>query len=103
MLGDHYDTLKGEWKPSGRTICGHGENEPEWDYDPSGAYDGKVTSSELAYPNLGMWGRWGHPCGTPFVVEDFLREHPEYSWQLPYLRDLPTYDWTLFNKKGPVS
>ena len=102
MLGDHYDTLKGIWAPSGRTICGHGEDEPEWDYDPSGAYDGKVTSSKLAYPSLGMWGRWGHPCGTPFNATEFLTLHPEYSWQLPYLRDLPTYDWTLFNKRGPI-
>ena len=102
MLGDHYDTLKGVEAPSGRTICGHGEDEPEWDYYPSGAYDGKVTSSNLAYPNLGMWGRWGHPCGTPFNATEFLTQHPEYSWQLPYLRDLPTYDWTLFNKKGPA-
>jgi hypothetical protein len=54
MLGDHYDTLKRVEALSGRTICGHGEDEPEWDYYPSGAYDGKVTSSNLAYPNLGM-------------------------------------------------
>lgn len=49
-----------------------------------------------------MWGRWGHPCGTPFYAEEFLKEHPEYSWQLPYLRDLPTQPWTFFNAKGPA-
>jgi pimeloyl-ACP methyl ester carboxylesterase len=101
MLADHYDTLLDAWNASGRTLCGHGEVEPEWDYDPSGAYDGKVTSSSLAYPNLGMWGRWGHPCGTEFIVDDFLEAHPEYSWQLPYLRDLSRNDWALFNKEGP--
>jgi len=102
MLADHYDTLLGIEAPSGRTICGHGEVEPEWDYDPSGAYDGKVTSSSLVYPGLGMWGRWGHPCGTAFIVDDFLEEHPEYAWQLPYLHDLPSNDWTMFNKAGPT-
>jgi len=102
MLGDHYDTRYDVVAPSGRTLCGHGEVEPEWDYDPSGAYDGKVTSSSLAYPLMGMWGRWGHPCGTPFIAADFLALHPEYSWQLPYLHDLPSNDWTLFNKAGPI-
>jgi len=102
MLGDHYDTLLMTDAPSGRTLCGHGEVEPEWDYDPSGAYDGKVTSSSLAYPNLGMWGRWGHPCGTPFIADDFLDLHTEYEWQLPYLHDLPTNAWTQFNKAGPI-
>lgn len=101
MLSDHCDVLLGIEEPSRRTLCGHGEVSPPT-YYPSGAYDGKVTSSSLAYPNLGMWGRWGHPCGTPFIVTDFLALHPEYSWQLPYLRDLPTYDWTLFNKAGPI-
>jgi hypothetical protein len=101
MLSDHYDVLLEIEAPSRRTLCGHGEVSPPT-YYPSGAYDGKVTSSSLAYPNLGMWGRWGHPCGTPFIVTDFLALHPEYSWQLPYLRDLPTYDWTLFNKAGPI-
>ncbi len=102
MLADHYDTLLMTDAPSGRTLCGHGEVEPEWDYDPSGAYDGKVTSSSLAYPNLGMWGRWGHPCGIPFTAEEFLTAHPEYEWQLPYLHDLPTNAWTQFNKAGPI-
>lgn len=102
MLSDHWDVLLEEEHPGCRTLCGHEENCPGEYYYPSGAYDGKVTSSSLAYPNLGMWGRWGHPCGTPFIVEDFLKEHPEYEWQLPYLRDLPTYDWTLFDKTGPL-
>lgn len=101
MLADHYDVLTGTDAPSRRTICGHGEVSPPSFY-PSGAYDGKVTSSNLAYPNLGMWGRWGHPCGTEFIVDDFLEEHPEYEWQLPYLHDLLSNDWTLFNKAGPV-
>ena len=101
MIADHYDVLTGEYKPSRRTICGHGEDSPP-SYYPSGAYDGKVTSSSLVLENMGMWGRWGHPCGTPFYADEFLEEHPEYSWQLPYLRDLPSYDWTFFNKEGPM-
>jgi len=101
MLADHYDILLGVEEPSRRTLCGHGEASPP-SYYPSGAYDGKVTSSSLAYPCLGMWGRWGHPCGTAFIVADFLAAHSEYEWQLPYLHDLPRNDWTLFNKAGPI-
>ena len=101
MMADHNDTLLDVEEPSRRTLCGHGEVSPPR-YYPSGAYDGKVTSSDLAYPNLGMWGRWGHPCGTAFIVDDFLAAHDEYTWQLPYLQDLPYNDWTQFDKAGPI-
>lgn len=101
MIADHYDVLTGQYEPSERTICGHGEVSSRWRYEPIGAYDGKVTSSTLVLENMGMWGRWGHPCGTPFIVKEFLEVHSGYSWQLPYLHDLPYNEWTLFNAEGP--
>jgi hypothetical protein len=101
LLSDHEDTWTGTSDPSSRTLCGHCEDDPADDYYPEGAYDGKVTCSSLVLNDMGMWGRWGHPCGTPFDAEDFLISHPEYEWQLPYLQDLPiggTKPWTYFTE-----
>ena len=105
MLSDHKDMWTGAFEASSRTICGHCEaetNVPPYAYPrPSGAYDGKVTCSSLVTSEMGMWGRWGHPCGTPFIAADFLALHPEYERQLPYLQDLPPtwpVAWTYFTK-----
>lgn len=101
MIADHYDVYMEVNSPSVRTICGHGEVSPEIGYRPSGAFDGKVSSSSLVLENLGMWGRWGHPCGTPFIANEFLMQHPQYKKQLPYLPDLNTNEWVVINAKGP--
>lgn len=80
MLSDHYDTYLGIEQPSARTICGHKETERE-DPDqmiPSGAYDGKVTTSDMVMDGMAMWARWGHPCGQPFNAELFMATHPEW-------------------------
>mgnify|MGYP001038564663 CR=1 FL=1 len=105
MLSDHYDTWTNEENASSRTLCGHCEAEtnvlPYAHPRPSGAYDGKVTNSSMVMSEMGMWGRWGHPCGTPFIAEEFLALHPEYEWQLPYLQDLPIegpVPWTYFTE-----
>jgi hypothetical protein len=116
---DHKDMHTGNVEASMRTLCGHGEAETNlippitnWDGSttyfgepidgpiPVGAIDGKVTCSSLVQSEMGMWGRWGHPCGTVFDAESFLEKYPQYSWQLPYLHDLPDggvpVDWTEF-------
>lgn len=102
---DHYDTYTGTTSPSLRTLCGHGENETGPPYafggpwPDGGAVDGKVTCSDLVLNEMGMWGRWGHPCGTRFIVADFLASHPECAWELPYLHDIPEggqVPWTYF-------
>jgi hypothetical protein len=110
---DHHDMYTGTDEPSIRTLCGHGEadtNVPpitNWDGSPIdgpvpvGAIDGKVTCSSLVMDDMGMWGRFGHPCGTVFHASDFLEDHPEYTWQLPYLKDMPDNNgnpvpWTYF-------
>ena len=104
FLSDHKDTWTGAFEASSRTLCGHCEAEtnvrPGDLPDPSGAYDGKVTCSALVQSEMGMWGRWGHPCGTQFDASVFLILHPEYSWQLPYLHDIPleSVPWTYFTK-----
>jgi len=106
FLSDHKDLWTNTFEASSRTLCGHGEAEtnvpPQAKPRPSGAYDGKVTCSDLVLNEMGMWGRWGHPCGTPFIAEDFLALHPEYEWQLPYLHDIPDegipVPWTYFTE-----
>lgn len=102
MLSDHKDMWTDTFEASARTLCGHREAETNADPRPSGAYDGKVTCSGLVLNEMGMWGRWGHPCGTPFIASVFLALHPEYEWQLPYLHDIPdegiAVPWTYFTK-----
>jgi hypothetical protein len=38
----------------------------------------------------------GHPCGLNFSAAEHLAKHPEYAWQKPLLRDLPSRPWTRF-------
>lgn len=104
MLSDHYDTLLRRNAPSSRTICGHKENETVGRARLSGAYDGKVTSSSLALDGMSMWGRWGHPCGTPFHVDEFVEAHPEWAethpLELEYVRAFKQPNpWTFFGKE----
>jgi hypothetical protein len=106
FLADHYDSFKEKYNPSSRTLCGHVENDPlglpEWGwgpYYPGGAIDGKVTDSDLAY-TMTFHAKFGHSCNIPFDAEAFIKKHPEYNWQKPYLVDFPCYEWTVFKAKG---
>lgn len=58
MLSDHKDMWIGNFEASSRTLCGHCEaetNEPPYIYPrPSGAYDGKMTSSSLVMSEMVM-------------------------------------------------
>jgi len=102
FLADHHDAFSGKDSPNRNTLCGHLELDdrgaPEWErgpYYPSGAYDGKVTDSDLASKGK-FWAHWGKPCDTDFNASSFLSLHQEYSWQQPHLRDVKAYPWTLF-------
>jgi Phospholipase B len=104
LLADHYDVyLDQENHPCMRTICGHSDEDPcqftglsgAAPFSPSGAFDGKVTSSIFA-KDLCFWGRFGRACGQPFNAEEFLEKHPQWDWQRGYLIDRPTQPWTLF-------
>jgi len=80
MLADHYDTYTQKEGAGARTLCGHCEDEvadPTW-VMPMGAYDGKVTTSDMALNGMQMWARWGHPCGEDFDAEQFMLDNP--SW-----------------------
>ena len=102
FLADHYDASSAKDSPNRNTLCGHVDLDerglPEWElgpYSPVGAYDGKVTDSDLASKGA-FWAHWGKPCGTDFNASRFLSQHPEYNWQQPRLRDIKAYPWTLF-------
>ena len=105
MLADHYDSYVEAYNPGSRTLCGHVEYDPnglpEWGwgpYYPGGAIDAKVTDSEWASQMM-FWAKFGHSCDIPFLAEPFLRAHPEYEWQALYLKDLPSFPWTVFKAR----
>jgi hypothetical protein len=93
MLADHYDTWQEAEEPSIRTLCGHAELE----FAPHGAFDGKVTTSELAGA-MSFWGRWGRPCGQPFVAEESIAANPAYEWLRGILTDFPPQPWTQLGR-----
>ncbi|MBV8208244.1 MAG: peptidase C45 [Acidobacteria bacterium] len=109
FLGDHYDSFQKKEEANERTLCGHLENSPRgakvWDeppFAPDGAVQGKVTDSDLAR-QMSFWARRGHPCGTDFIKDQFLKEHPEFAWEAPMLTDMQAGPWTLFRagQKAP--
>ena len=102
-LADHYDASLNHEGPSRCSLCGHvdldqrGCPEFEWGaFYPGGSFDAKITTSSLAKHGK-MWARWGKPCGGSFDSKSFLKEHPEYSWQKPLLRDLKSNEWVMFD------
>jgi Phospholipase B len=99
---DHYDSYEKREDPDARTLCGHAETSatgvPIWDwgpYYPGGAVQGKVTDSKMAAA-MSLVARRGHPCGTDFDAESFLKAHPEYSWMAPVLTDMKAGPWSEF-------
>ncbi len=102
---DHIDANLGSEASNRCVICGHNDEDPKgtaefsWPpYYPGGSVQGKVTTAVLA-KDLKFWGRMGHPCGEDFIASAFLKKHPEFKWQLPYLKDMKSYPWTLFEAK----
>ena len=43
-----------------------------------------------------LQARAGHPCGEDFIADTFLKEHPEFSWQKPILKNMKGQPWTEF-------
>ena len=102
---DHYDSSKEKYNPSANTLCGHVELDPrglpEWGYDPyypGGSICAEVTDSVLAR-KMKLNAKWGHGCDYDFIAKDFLKKHPEYNWQKPYLKDIISYPWTPIESK----
>ncbi len=102
FLADHYDTFEGKEDRNSRGLCGHTENsptgEPAWEeppYNPSGAVTAQAADSSMA-AKMSLEARAGHPCGEDFIAATFLKEHPEFNWQKPILKDMKGNPWTEF-------
>jgi hypothetical protein len=105
FLGDHIDARTDVPASNAAALCGHIDIDPlgvpEFDWAPffpGGSVQGKATSASLA-KDLKFWARMGHPCGEDFLAAPFAAAHPEFAWQLPYLRDMKANPWTLFEGK----
>ncbi len=103
FLSDHYDTFTKKTGADRRTLCGHGDMQPDMlpgstspPYDPHGAVQGKVIDSRMAQ-QMDFIARIGHPCGINFDAAKFLADHPEFSWESPVLRDMNAGPWTEFH------
>lgn len=104
FMGDHHDSWLNKDVASGRTLCGHIDEDPigvpgsGWPlFAAAGAVQSKATDSNLA-SGMNLWAIIGHPCGEPFIAKDFLKAHPEFDYQQEYLRDMPARQWTLTGK-----
>jgi len=101
IISDHHDPYTETETPSGRTICGHIDNDDgrggggHGPYYPWGSLDGKVTTAALLKRNA-FEARWGRACGTPFEVKPFFERNPQYEWMRHLTHDRPTRDWTEF-------
>ena len=102
FLSDHRDTFLNANGADERTLCGHVDASPrgcpQWDWEahhPGGAVQGKATDSSMT-KQMSFIARMGHPCGSDFIAAPFLKDHPEFQWQAPMLRDMKAGPWTKF-------
>jgi hypothetical protein len=100
FVSDHVDTYLNTMKPDARTLCLHGEIDPQFygmdiPFDPGGTLDGKVVDSKMA-KQMSFLARWGSACGMAFDAKKFLEEHPQFEWMTGLLKDRPTQPWTEF-------
>src|SRR5271166_5213882 len=102
FLADHWDTYANKDDSGLRGLCGHGESsatgDPVWGeppYNPTGAVTAQAADSTMAR-NMTLQARAGHPCGEDFIADKFLKEHPEFDWQRPILKDMRGNPWAEF-------
>lgn len=99
--GDHWDPYLGRMNPSGRSLCGHFELDPqtfggpEDPYSPEGTFDAKVVDSAMAR-RMSFLGKWGSGCDIPFDADRFLAEHPQFIHLKGLLKSRPVEPWTVF-------
>jgi hypothetical protein len=101
-LADHVDAYENKaGAPSERTLCGHVEVSPRgmkpWqdEFGPAGTVQAKAADSGMV-ERMELDAAMGHPCGLGFSAAEHLARHPEFAWQKPLLRDLPSRPWTRF-------
>ncbi len=103
FMADHTDAYAGEDDaPSERTLCGHVDLSPRgmkpWqdEFGPAGTVQAKAADAGMI-ARMELDAAMGHPCGLGFRAAPFLAQHPEYAWQKPLLKDLPSRPWTRFS------
>ena len=111
ILADHYDNYLGKTAPNSRTICKHGygygseaggagvdggggggSGSGGIPFKPVGAYDTKVADSAFIR-RMSFLAHWGPPCGTPFIVKEHMKKHPEWKDWAEHLADFPRRGW----------
>jgi hypothetical protein len=99
---DHFDSYRGRFQPSARTLCGHFELDSEADkpwpgvpFGCCGTVDSKVVDAALAR-EMSFAARWGSACGTAFVAKKYLEAHPQFDWMENILKDRPAEPWAVF-------
>jgi hypothetical protein len=104
IIADHYDVYLNKENPCSRTCCSHYElddrafmSQPDrpLPYQPRGAVDGCVVDTESC-KKMGFYARWGSSCGTPFIVNDFIKRHIQWKRYASHLNDRPSQPWTYF-------
>jgi Phospholipase B len=101
LEADCGDTCLNQVKPTGRTLDGHDELDPEpaWTgsvpFSPEGTFDAKVVDTRMAR-EMSFRARWGSADGTAFDAGAFLREHPQFYWMEGVLKDRPAEPWVEF-------
>ena len=97
IIADHYDSFLKKQILNKKGICNHGhldcETSKRKSYFPHGCIDGKVVNSEMA-AKLSFMGRFGAACGEPFIVDKYIKKHPEYKHWTRVLDDRPTKKWS---------
>jgi hypothetical protein len=102
FLADHYDTFEKKEDADERTLCGHidlsSRGMAHWQppYGTAGAVQNKVADATMA-ERMSFTAARGHACGINFKAAEYLRKHPEFSWEKPLLRDMDAYPWTIFS------
>ncbi|MCV7394350.1 C45 family autoproteolytic acyltransferase/hydolase [Mycobacterium paraseoulense] len=107
MLGDTFDPYLDCVNPSARTICAHYDADPcqfndVTAFSPHGSVDGKVVGS-ADVESMSLWARFGRADGAEFIAEDFLRAHPQWTWQRGCLEDRPPRPWAHIRPAGAAA
>ncbi len=106
ILADTWDVYHKQDRGGANTICAMYDIDPRknfssstgcWPdpYTPAGSLDGKVATSAMVKA-MTMLARMGRANGVPFNAAQFLKEHPQWAWQKPYLPDMPSQPYVLF-------
>jgi len=109
IIADHYDVYLQKENKCSRTVCSHYDLDPReymstagrpLPFAPHGAVDGFVCDSKMV-EDMTICGRYGNSCGTPFIKDEYIKQHRQYEIFGPYLKDRPSEEWTnLFDYRN---